>query len=295
VCIGIHQAQQLSCTDPSAHGWLMWPGGQQLSPGTLTTPARTWRSPPTSWQWCPSFRTASTVPITCTPGFVEPLLSMKQIRPHLPQISLHSQMPLLAIRKCGNIFNLYGSDCGIWTLLLVSTDWLAGIIDEGLDFGVYRRGMWYVNRVHDELTEGPRAEQPDAKFVSQGWEDVLTHLRSHDDEPVVLSYSVCDQFPNANEALDYLPPWPEGVPHSYDALTYEQQAEHDRLWKEWYDLPSERQWELGMAGLRQNKPWARLSPKTLGSIFFHVPVSVYDLFAPDRDDRIAAAFKAGEA
>jgi hypothetical protein len=174
-------------------------------------------------------------------------------------------------------------------------EWAAGIIDEGLDVGIYRRGLWYVDRVHDSLTEGPRAEQPDAKFISEGWEDVLTHLRSRDDEPVVLSYSVCDGFPNPEEALDYMPPWPGGVELDYNALTDQQQVEHGRLQEEWYDLPSERQWELGMAGLRQNKPWARLAPDTLSTIFFSWPVTVYDLLAPDRDERVAAAFAAGEA
>jgi hypothetical protein len=168
--------------------------------------------------------------------------------------------------------------------------WAADIIDEGLAVGVYRKGMWYVSRPHDPVSEGPRHEQPDAQFHSQGWEDVLTHLRSRDDEPVVLSYSVCDQFPNAETALDYLPPWPEGVPERYDALPKKDQIKRDRLREKWYDLPSEQQWELGMAGLRTNKPWARLSPKTLGTIFFCEPVTVYDLLAPDRDERVAACF-----
>ncbi len=174
-------------------------------------------------------------------------------------------------------------------------EWAAGIIDQGLDIGVYRRGMWYVPRPHDSLSEGPRSEQPDAKFISQGWENVLTLLRSRDDEPVVLSYTVCEGFPDHSDTAEYWDSWPEGVEHSYTKLSPEQKEERERLSEIWYERPYEEQWELAMSGLRTRKPWARLSPKTLGTVFFHVPVTVYDLLAPDRDERVAKAFAAGEA
>jgi hypothetical protein len=164
--------------------------------------------------------------------------------------------------------------------------WLAGIIDEGLAAGIYRRGMWY-------------ADQPDGpkdKWSSQGWDEVLDLLRERDNGPVVLSYSVGDGFPNADIA-DYLPPWPEGVPKTwdaYDALPEDVRQARDDAVEEaqerWYDLPDDERWGRAMAGLRNQRPWARIAPDTLAEVTFGPSVNVYDLFAPDRDDRIRRAF-----
>lgn len=49
-------------------------------------------------------------------------------------------------------------------------DWLAGIIERGLDIGLYRK--------------------------DSGWEKVIELLRSSAEHPVFTSYSVCEQFPN---------------------------------------------------------------------------------------------------
>lgn len=48
--------------------------------------------------------------------------------------------------------------------------WLADIIQQGQDIGLYRKDA--------------------------GWESVVTHLLASSDSPVVMSYSVCDSFPN---------------------------------------------------------------------------------------------------
>lgn len=45
-----------------------------------------------------------------------------------------------------------------------------------------------------------------------------------------------------------------------------------------------------MEALRVNRSWARLAPHTLTEVTFAEPITVYDLFAPDRDDRVRAAF-----
>lgn len=174
--------------------------------------------------------------------------------------------------------------------------WLAEIIDEGLAVGVYRRGIWY-------------ADQPDTprdKWSSQGWEEVQAHLRSRDDEPCVMSYSVCDQFPNRHTAAWEPPPMPDDWAPSW-ADTDEGLAEWERDYPTaedkaaryldgagdgWYELPVDEQWRLAMAGLRADKPWAQLSPDTLDTTFGPA-VTVYDLLATDRDERISAAF-AGE-
>jgi hypothetical protein len=156
--------------------------------------------------------------------------------------------------------------------------WIAEIIDEGLTSGIYRRGLWY-------------ADQPDGpkdKWSSQGWEEVLDLLRERDDGPVVLSYSVCDQFPNADIST-WMPPWPESVPEKWDALTPEQQTEREERYEAWYDLPEDEQWDRAMAGLRERRPWARIASDTLAEVTFGPSVNVYDLFAPDRDERIRQA------
>lgn len=130
--------------------------------------------------------------------------------------------------------------------------WLADLIDDGLDIGVYRR----------EVTGH-----------SQGWESVQELLRSRDDEPVVMSYSVCDSFPN-----QYVANWqpPDG---DEDA---------------WYDLPDDQQWELALAGLRKARPWAQITPESLAGQGFHLGVTVYDLLAPDRDERVRRAKASAE-
>lgn len=133
--------------------------------------------------------------------------------------------------------------------------WVAAIIDEGLRAGLYRRGLWY-----SDQPDGPRD-----KWSDQGWGDVLTLLREHDGGPVVLSYSVTDSFPDRESA-------------GWDAT--------DDLW---YELPDDEQWDRAMVGLREQKPWARIAPDTLTEVTFSYPVTVYDLFAADRDERIRAA------
>lgn len=156
--------------------------------------------------------------------------------------------------------------------------WMADVIDDGLDAGIYRRGLWYTNSPNDT----------EKQWSSQGWEECTALLRSRDDGPVVLSYSVCDQFPDVGISPLW-PEWPEGVPGKWDALSEEQRQERERIEEEWYELSPERQWELGMEGLRAKRPWAQLSEETLFGVTFSHNVTIFDLFAPDRDERIRAA------
>jgi hypothetical protein len=174
--------------------------------------------------------------------------------------------------------------------------WLADIIDEGLRVGIFRRGLWYVDRPCD----GPPSEQPDRQWSPQGWDDVTGLLRERDDEPVVMSYSVCDSFPNQETAYwipeplpdEWVPDWattPEGLAEWLE-IDEEGRAErrHTAERDQWYALPDEEKWRLAMAGLR-DRGWGQLSPDTLATEMFSWPVTVYDLFAPDRDERIRAA------
>lgn len=110
-----------------------------------------------------------------------------------------------------------------------------------------------------------------------GWEDVVTLLRSRDDEPVVMSYSVGESFPNADQA-DWMPPWPEGVPKRWEALTEEQQQERGALEDAWYDLPHDEQWERGLRGLRATGAGnVDLTPDAWGVRGFGNGWSVFDL------------------
>ncbi len=155
--------------------------------------------------------------------------------------------------------------------------WLADLIDEGLSAGIYRRGIWY-------------EAKPDTarEWSSQGWENCTGLLRSRDDGPMVLSYSVCEQFPDVAISPSW-PQWPAGTPERWDALTTEQQEERERIRDEFDDLPADQQWALAMEGLRAQRPWAQLAPETLINQRFHLGISIFDLFAPDRDDRVRAA------
>lgn len=98
--------------------------------------------------------------------------------------------------------------------------WLSEIIKSGLNAGIY---------------------QPD-----KGWEDVIDLLTSEQDNPVVLSYSVCDQFPNSKVSE-----WDD----SDDAF---------------YELDSATRWELGMTGLRNlDHKLLELSPDNWNTFYFN--------------------------
>lgn len=115
-------------------------------------------------------------------------------------------------------------------------EWLAKKIEQGRDVGVLRS--------------------------DQGWEETVTMLRTRKDEPVVTSYSVCEQFPNAH-AAGWKP----------DKLTEEGEAD----WDAWYDLPSAKQWEMGMSALRQTA--LEMKPSNWGKYYFHDGLTGFDLLA----------------
>lgn len=70
--------------------------------------------------------------------------------------------------------------------------WLAGVIKQGLESGLYRREL--------------------------GWEDVITLLEASNVEPVVTSFSVTDGFPNSYVA-GWTPPEGAGEDAWYEDLT----------------------------------------------------------------------------
>ena len=67
---------------------------------------------------------------------------------------------------------------------------------------------------------------------------MVEFLRRSDDESVVTSYSVCDQFPNR-----FVAEWED----DYDG-------------DEWYELPSETRWEMAFSKIRDSDRGLELKP-----------------------------------
>lgn len=180
--------------------------------------------------------------------------------------------------------------------------WLADLVQRGLDEKVYRAGIWYVDRVSD----GPAIGQSDRKWSDQGWGEVIALLRSRDDGPVVMSYSVCDQFPNRDAAQWEPPPMPEGWAPDWaasDEGRAQWESDYPEPWQReeryrqdagdlcdlWYDLPDEERWRLGMEGLRTAGGGLEVSPDEFGQYYFTSGLTLPDLLAPDYEERLDRA------
>jgi len=105
-------------------------------------------------------------------------------------------------------------------------NWLAGIIETGLSSGIYRQ--------------------------QQGWEDVQALLKEDDSTSVVLSYSVCDSFPNSAIA-GFVPTKDENGDDSWDA---------------WHDLDFSVQWQQACEGLERSGGGLELSPDNWSTFYF---------------------------
>lgn len=149
--------------------------------------------------------------------------------------------------------------------------WMAEIIDIGLRTGLYRHKLAYQG----------------LGLVEQGWGQVLDLLRAADDGPVAMSYSVCDSFPN---------PWVDpDQPELVDVERWEDRTEDEQnlitaYSDEWYERAQDgSRFGPCVDWLRTNRPWAEISPTTLSGVMFSTPVTIYDLFAADRDERVRRA------
>ncbi|MFF0597884.1 hypothetical protein [Streptomyces antibioticus] len=156
--------------------------------------------------------------------------------------------------------------------------WLADIMQGGLDSGVFRRRMPY---------HGADGPEP-GRWTSQGWDDVIALLRERDDEPVVTSFSITDDFPSSSVG-DWMPPWPDGRAQRWDALTEEQQHERRALQDAWYDLEDSEQWRISMEGLRASPDGLEMTPDHWKAFRFEHRLTVLDLFAPDWQERLDRA------
>lgn len=173
----------------------------------------------------------------------------------------------------------------------INRAWLAGLIVEGLDAGIFREGQWYTDR-NDER-----------KWSDQGWRGVVKLLLDRDDEPVVMSYSVCDQFPNAYVA-NWSPPempegwapdwadgedgraeWEQGYPDAVARRAYHADQASDL----WYELPEDERWRLALEGLRANPGMLEISPDRFRGYFFAHGLAITDLLATDCAERLDKA------
>lgn len=117
-------------------------------------------------------------------------------------------------------------------------EWMAGIIEEGLASGIFRNKVGGGNKYR------------------KGWEEVVALLKKTDKEPVVLSYSVCEQFPNSYIARQggYKPKFDKDGEEDYDA---------------WYDLSDDKRWELAFKGLKKSGGGLEISPRRWKYPEFH--------------------------
>lgn len=173
----------------------------------------------------------------------------------------------------------------------VNRAWFASLITEGLHARILRDGFWF------EGTSGER------KWSDQGWRHVVKLLLDRDDEPVVMSYSVCDGFPNAGAAGWTPPPMPEGWAPDW-AQSEQGRAEWDRDHPEpedreeyyrdgasdlWYEMPEAEQWERALAGIRGNPGMLEISPENFRGYYFAHGLNITDLLADDYAERLDKA------
>jgi hypothetical protein len=136
--------------------------------------------------------------------------------------------------------------------------WLAAIIGQGLDGGVFQRSI--IN-----YGDGPL-------FTPAGWDDVVALLLSRADEPVVLSYSGSGRFPDRP---------PAGWQLDRDG--------DERADERWHELGKAEQWQIALDALRVQRPWQRLDPEAWHNYRFVHQLTVFDLLADDYAERLDKA------
>jgi hypothetical protein len=107
-----------------------------------------------------------------------------------------------------------------------------------------------------------RGRETDVLRPNMGWEATVELLRSRDDCPVVTSYSVCEQFPNAHVA-------------DWNAPIDEESGE--KVWDDWYDIEEAERWRLAMEGLRAQGSGLELKPDNWETFYFRDRVNGYQL------------------
>lgn len=125
--------------------------------------------------------------------------------------------------------------------------WLAGIVEEGIAQNILR-------------TAYDGSAYKDSEDDWWGWQRLVQMLQEREDEPVVMSHSSGDHFPNL------------GILHE-DGQSFSQ--------KKWYALSSDEQWEQAMTALRHmnESQHLEISPDALPSDKWGNGLSGYDLRA----------------
>lgn len=159
--------------------------------------------------------------------------------------------------------------------------WFADLIDQALEDGVFRRGL-----LRGDV------------WSEQGWDDVTALLRSRNDGPVVMSYSMEGKFPRREAAEIPTPQIPDGWQR--DGWSVEEWADLDdgeraEYWQEhvddqWWSQPELARREQAMAGIRSSWKLLEIKPETFGDYRFDEGLTVLDLNAADRDERLEQAF-----
>jgi hypothetical protein len=149
-------------------------------------------------------------------------------------------------------------------------EWLARVVEVGREAGCFRAGM--------------------------GWQQVVAFLRERDDSPVYTwhsvngnpTYDLADWEP-AELSADWVPAYT--TVENWRSMTDDEREEYRQqdAPEQFDELPEDERHRLVLAGLRKHRPWAELCPEKLGEVYFGVPLTVYALLAPDREERVRRA------
>jgi hypothetical protein len=129
-------------------------------------------------------------------------------------------------------------------------EWMADIMQRGLDLGIFRTGLWNSGRGGTPY------------WSDQGWGEVIPFLRERDDDPVVVSYSV------TGESLGEL-------------------ARGDMPFEEWDALGQEERWALSLKAVRESDDNLEMSPADWPHFYFDHGITALDLVSSDRDRILA--------
>lgn len=111
----------------------------------------------------------------------------------------------------------------------INREWLANIIQQGLDTSVIRD--------------------------DENWNEIIDFLTKRNDEPVVMSFSVCEGFPNS-----YVAEWKD-----------------NNDGEDWYDISREDRWDLALKGLRKNNSSCEIKPDNWDNYYFGTRQNGYTL------------------
>jgi hypothetical protein len=111
--------------------------------------------------------------------------------------------------------------------------WLATIIENGISQNVLRKNLGY-----------------DIYKQEYDWKNVVNFLRERDDEPVVTSHTIGDNFPNYAYAQNWKPDPTDTIENDDDETDEEESEEYD-IQDRFNDLTEKEQWQIALPELRQ--------------------------------------------